>query len=307
MIAGDVRDSRHAHPLQKFISIVVVQVRQAQHLVTPAPEFTDVVSGGSGRDHRKVYRHLPRSQLARHMHGNIVDPGHVAQRIEGSDPGSDYMQFEDIVFPAAPQETEILATGYAFPGLGLLQHIQVKGGYHVPFSALLPQDHMQHLKQDHGAGAFTVSIDLCFRHREQSGQHRFIGILQPVALIRRIRYLPGPLQFFKQGKDSCSQIQHIDWSLLFGCGRDMEGSIYRAGSGDRGADVRGDLFQIRRLKGRQHRLAGDADPLQEPAVGQAVPQLYVIFSACVFIHGRSPVQCLSYSSSTVPGGLLVKS
>ena len=101
MICSDVLYLVQAKRPEALARIVVVQIRHPPGLPAPAAVFSNVVGGcGSGHE-RQIHRHSRLVQLAGHMHGNVVDPSYVTQRVER---GYVYSYPGELVDVPAPDE-----------------------------------------------------------------------------------------------------------------------------------------------------------------------------------------------------------
>ena len=83
VVGGDVADVVQMALQQPLVGVVVVQV--GHPLSRAAAELADVVGGGGAGNEGQIDVHPGLLQSPGHRHGDVVDPGNVAQRLEGGD------------------------------------------------------------------------------------------------------------------------------------------------------------------------------------------------------------------------------
>ena len=142
VVGGDVADALQLSGGEPLVGVVVVEI--GDPLPRPAAELAHVVGGGGGRDEGQVHLHPRSGQPPGGGHGDIVDPGHVAQGAEGGHLVPQAQQLIDELLPPGGQKAAILPPGVA-QGIRLLgQELKINERVEGQDRALVVQQDLKH-------------------------------------------------------------------------------------------------------------------------------------------------------------------
>ena len=146
VVGGDVADALQLPGGEPLVGVVVVEI--GHPLPGPAAELAHVVGGSRGGDEGQVHLHPRPGQSPGGGHGDVVDPGNVAQGAEGGHLVPQAQQLIDELLPPGGQKAAILPPGVA-GGIFLLgQELKVHQGVEGQGRPLVVQQDLEHGEKD---------------------------------------------------------------------------------------------------------------------------------------------------------------
>ena len=163
VVGSDVADVLHLPLQQPLVGVVVVEV--GHPLPGAAAEFAHVVGGGGGGDQSQVHLHPRLRQPPGGGHGDVVDPGNVAQGLEGGELHPQAHQLVEELPPPGRQEPAVLPGFVADLVLLLGEELEVQHGIKGQGGPLLVQQDLKdgEVKLRPAAAAVRLGGEAVFR------------------------------------------------------------------------------------------------------------------------------------------------
>ena len=197
MVGRNVADPLHPPLQQPLIGVVVMEIRHP--FPGPAAKLPDVVGRRCSGDQGQVHIHPRLLEPPGRRHGDIVDPGDVAQGAEGGDLLPQTHQFIDVLPTEAGQKPLILPGAVTGGVLLRRQKAEVRQGIEGQCPALLVQQHLEDRKIKAGSIGILLPVRGKAPLRVENTADIAVTEGQPAVLRHR-----GQL-----GQDGGAQLQHL--------------------------------------------------------------------------------------------------
>ena len=229
VVGCDVADIAHVPLQQPLVGVVVVEV--GHPLPGAAAVLADVVGGGGPGDEGQVDVHPGGLESPGGGHGDVVDPGDVAQRAEGGDLLAQAHELVDILGAEVAEEALILPAAVAALVLLGGEELEVHQGVEGHDRPLLIQKHLEDGEIKPGAVLILRGVGGKIPLRVQNRAHIPVAEGQPALLGHR-----GEL-----GQDGGAHLQHLPALQTAADGQQL-GELLRPAGGAQ--QLQGGLFVL---------------------------------------------------------------
>ena len=186
MVAGDMSRHRHLFPEQKFIGIIIMEIRDSLFLFRRASELSQIVTCRRRRNEGQIHRYIRLCQLFSNKQCHVMHASDMPHSIERCDFPADPHEFIDIMIVPEFSQPVILPGSHASVRRFFWQKIQIIYRRKLSVLPLICQHRaiVFQEKQDSPSAVFRYFSRKIFRI--QGSCDRIANKMQP-SVLRRIR------------------------------------------------------------------------------------------------------------------------